>query len=62
MQSEVENRRRVVVIGGGISGLAAAHHLIEQSAASPNAPLEVLLLERSERVGGTIRTYNRDGF
>jgi oxygen-dependent protoporphyrinogen oxidase len=53
--------RRVVVIGGGISGLAAAHRLIEQNAQSQNTP-EVLLLEASSRPGGIIRTERRDGF
>jgi oxygen-dependent protoporphyrinogen oxidase len=53
--------RRVVVIGGGISGLAAAHRLIERSEQSQNAP-EVLLLEASSRLGGVIRTERRDGF
>ncbi|HEX8175030.1 MAG TPA: protoporphyrinogen oxidase [Pyrinomonadaceae bacterium] len=60
MQSE--GKKRVVVIGGGISGLAAAHQLIERSRASLPFNLEVLLLERSGRVGGTIRTVRRDGF
>lgn len=48
---------RIVVIGGGISGLAAAHRLIELS---PNA--QVTLIEASARLGGTIRTDERDGF
>ncbi|HYO92005.1 MAG TPA: protoporphyrinogen oxidase [Pyrinomonadaceae bacterium] len=60
MQSE--RKKRVVVIGGGISGLAAAHHLVERSRASLPFNLEVLLLERSSRTGGTIRTVRRDGF
>lgn len=48
---------RVVVIGGGISGLAAAHRLTELS---PTA--QVTLIEASSRLGGTIRTDERDGF
>jgi oxygen-dependent protoporphyrinogen oxidase len=52
-----ERIQRVVIIGGGISGLAAAHHLLEH-----DAPLDVLLLEASDRVGGTIRTHRREGF
>lgn len=51
----------MVIIGGGISGLAAAHHLSERSA-QEECPLEILLLEASERMGGVIRTYRRDGF
>jgi len=49
--------RRVVVIGGGISGLAAAHRLTELSKS-----LHVTLLEASPRLGGTIRTDRREGF
>ena len=47
----------IVVIGGGISGLAAAHRLIEL-----NPTAHVTLLEASSRLGGTIRTDERDGF
>jgi oxygen-dependent protoporphyrinogen oxidase len=49
--------KRVVVVGGGISGLALAYRL-EQGA--PDA--DVTLLERRPRVGGTIGTDSRDGF
>ncbi|HEX7173814.1 MAG TPA: protoporphyrinogen oxidase [Pyrinomonadaceae bacterium] len=52
-------RRRVVVIGAGVSGLAAAHRLVETCGA---AQLEVVLLEASARPGGTLRTERRDGF
>ncbi len=51
----------MVIIGGGITGLAAAHRLIER-AAEDKQQLEVLLLEASERAGGVIRTHRRDGF
>jgi oxygen-dependent protoporphyrinogen oxidase len=52
---------RVVIIGGGISGLAAAHRLVEQNALS-NTKMEVVLLEASAALGGVIRTERRDGF
>ncbi len=52
---------RVVVIGGGLSGLAAAHRLAAQSAGL-RRPLEVVLLEARERLGGAIWTERRDGF
>ena len=39
----------VVVVGGGIAGLAAADHLAA-------AGLDVTLLEASDRLGGKIRT------
>jgi len=55
-------RRRITIVGGGISGLAAAHQLTQQHARSHDSTLEVLLLEASARPGGTVRTCNRDGF
>jgi protoporphyrinogen/coproporphyrinogen III oxidase len=51
--------KRIVIIGGGITGLAAAHRLAEQSKARA---LDVTLLEASGRLGGVIRTEYRDGF
>ena len=56
------NTRRVVIIGGGISGLAAAHRLTERCTQGDAPPIEILLLERAERMGGTIRTLRRDRF
>lgn len=53
--------RRVVVIGGGITGLAAAHRVIELASESGMA-VELVLLEASGRLGGTILTQRRDGF
>ena len=56
-------RRRVVVVGGGLSGLAAAHRLSELLALDAGAePFELLLLEASDRLGGTVRTERREGF
>ena len=52
--------RRVAVIGGGISGLAAAHRLIEQS--TPEHPVDVTLFEASDRVGGVFGTVHIDGY
>jgi oxygen-dependent protoporphyrinogen oxidase len=45
----VSNQRRVAVIGGGITGLAAMHALTEQGA-------QVTLFEADHRLGGVIRT------
>lgn len=54
---------RVVIVGGGISGLATAHALIARKGSFSSAdPLEVVLLEASKRVGGNLRTATRDGF
>jgi len=48
---------RIVIIGGGISGLAAAHRVLELNQAA-----HVTILEASDRLGGTIQTEHRDGF
>lgn len=53
--------RRVVVIGGGVSGLAAAHRLTELSAVS-RRHTEIVVLEAGARLGGTVVTHRRDGF
>ena len=45
-------RRRVVVIGGGIAGLAAAHFLSTES----RGALDVTVLEGSDAVGGKLAT------
>ncbi len=49
--------RRVAVIGGGITGLAAAQRLVSRS-----NNVQVVLLESSRRLGGIIRTEVADGF
>ena len=41
--------KHVVVVGAGIAGLAAAHHLLKQ----PNPP-RVTIVESNDRVGGVI--------
>ncbi len=48
---------KVVVIGGGIAGLAAARRL---ESVAPEA--DVLLVERDDVLGGKIRTEHVDGF
>lgn len=53
--------KRVIVIGGGITGLSAAHRLHELSL-EKGLNLEILLLEKSDRAGGVISTVKRDGF
>ena len=53
--------KRVLVIGAGITGLAAANRLVELNQTAAN-PIEVLLLEGSKRLGGIVRTEERDGF
>lgn len=52
---------RVVVVGGGIAGLAAAHRLVELTAERGPA-LALTLVEATDRLGGTIHTERVDGF
>ena len=49
--------QRVIVIGGGISGLASAWEIRQRCPG-----VEVVCLEASKSVGGCIRTERRDGF
>src|SRR5882672_7344759 len=53
--------KRVVIIGGGITGLAAAHRVLERSCES-GGQVQLTLLEAGSRVGGTFQTEERDGF
>jgi len=53
----VSELRHVVVIGGGLSGLSAAHRLIEL-----RPGLNVSLLEAGPRLGGVLQSERRDGF
>ena len=50
-----------VVVGGGITGLAAAHRILEL-AREHSLNVQLLLLEAGDRLGGVIRTNQRDGF
>ena len=50
--------KRVVIIGGGITGLAAAHRLLELHGGS----IDLTLLESGNRLGGIVQTEERDGF
>ena len=43
--------KRVAVVGGGISGLAAAHRLLKL-----DPSLQVTLYEASDRLGGILQT------
>ena len=49
--------RRIAVVGGGISGLAAAHRLLEL-----DPTCELTLCEAGPRLGGVLSTIHRDGY
>jgi oxygen-dependent protoporphyrinogen oxidase len=53
--------KRVVVVGGGISGLAAAYFLQEKTRESGER-VETILIEKDSRLGGSILTEEVDGF
>ena len=48
---------KIVILGGGVSGLAVAHALLR-----PAGAFDITLVERERRLGGNIRTVRRDGF
>lgn len=48
--------KHVIIVGGGISGLAAAYRLHQS-----NPALDVLLIERDSRLGGKVKTDLIDG-
>lgn len=52
---------KLVIVGGGITGLAAAHRATEL-AREHHQPLELTLLEARQRLGGTIETARIDDF
>jgi len=51
--------RRIVVIGGGMAGLAAAEEIV---GLAPAAPVEMTLIEAAGGVGGVLSTVRRDGW
>lgn len=53
--------KRVVIIGGGITGLAATHRILELSG-EWGKKVQVTLLESTDRLGGIVQTRRRDGF
>ena len=53
--------KRVIIVGGGITGLTTALHLKDRARECPEG-LEITVLEASNRLGGNIRTDREDGF
>ena len=45
--------KHIIIIGGGIAGLTAAHELVEQN-------YKVTVIERNNQVGGLARTYQNE--
>jgi len=61
MSDSPTNPSRIAVIGGGLSGLSAAHRLLEL-AATRKQPLKLTLFEAGPRAGGVIGTRDIDGY
>ncbi|MHC4181619.1 MAG: protoporphyrinogen oxidase, partial [Planctomycetota bacterium] len=57
MNDRQNTPRRIAVVGGGISGLAAAHRLVESDPAC-----DLTLWEAGPRLGGVLSTVHRDGY
>src|SRR5690625_2866544 len=53
--------KNIAVVGGGITGLAAAYYL-KKEIKRASLPYEVKLIEASERLGGKINTVRREDF
>lgn len=51
----MSRRKRILIVGGGLSGLVRAHELRKRGA-------EVLVLEESPEPGGAAKTIERDGY
>ncbi|MEM5671632.1 FAD-dependent oxidoreductase, partial [Bacillus cereus] len=54
-------RKKVVIIGGGITGLTTMYHL-QKDIRDKNLPIDTLLIEASGKLGGKIQTVRKDGF
>lgn len=55
-----KGRRRIVIIGGGITGLTAAYYL-QRAATNHQLPIDITLVEASLRLGGKIHTHRKNG-
>jgi len=51
----MHNDHSIIIIGAGLTGLTTAFHLVKRGK-------KVLIIEKNDRVGGQIRTFEEDGF
>ncbi|ARJ39765.1 protoporphyrinogen oxidase [Sporosarcina ureae] len=57
----MSERKKVVIIGGGITGLAAAYYM-QKDAREQGLPIDIIMIEASTKLGGKIQTVRRDGY
>ncbi|PID14438.1 protoporphyrinogen oxidase [Sporosarcina sp. P34] len=57
----MSERKKVVIIGGGITGLAAAYYM-QKDAREQGLPIDIMMIEASTELGGKIQTVRRDGY
>ncbi|HIE65532.1 MAG: protoporphyrinogen oxidase [Nitrospira sp.] len=55
------NKRKVIIIGGGITGLSTAYFL-QEKAREADSPVDITLIEGEKRLGGKILTERVDDF
>lgn len=51
--------KQIIIIGGGISGLAVLHHLKQKFKDRPD--IQILLIEKNPQPGGVIQSYTKAG-
>jgi len=61
MSVALNREKHVVIVGGGIAGLAAAYYL-QKTAEQSSLPIRYTLIERSARLGGKIVTDTIHGY
>lgn len=54
-------KKKAVVLGGGITGLTAAYYL-GKAAKEKGLPLDLTVIERMSRLGGKVMTLRKEGF
>lgn len=59
--NQMSERKHVIILGGGITGLAAAFY-VQKYAKETEEPVTFTLLESSSRLGGKIETIKENGF
>jgi oxygen-dependent protoporphyrinogen oxidase len=53
--------KTIAIVGGGITGLSAAY-FIQQYIKQENKPIKLILIEKENRLGGSILTVEKNGF